>query len=135
MRKSLVQEVWRRARDTCEYCRMPQSYYRTRHQIDHVIAENHGGPSTSDNLCIACFPCNNHKGTNIAGIDPETGEIVRLFHPRTDRWEEHFEWDGPALRGKTPIGRATIQVLAINHPDAVAVREALILEGVFPPGE
>lgn len=56
MQKSLVQAVWHRAHDAGEYCRMPQAYYRTRHQIDHIIAENHGGPTISENLCIACFP-------------------------------------------------------------------------------
>jgi hypothetical protein len=112
---------------------MPQAFYRTRHQIDHIIAEQHGGPTTLDNLDLACLPCNNHTGPNISGINSTTQRIVRLFNPRKDRWGRHFVWDGPWLRGKTAIGRATIEVLAINHPDYVAVREAMILEGSFPP--
>jgi hypothetical protein len=133
MEKSLVQEVWRRAGNACEYCRMPQAFYGTRHQIDHVIAEQHKGPTTLDNLALACFPCNNHKGPNLSSVDPLTGKVVRLFNPRRDRWARHFAWDGPRLLGKTARGRATIELLAINHPDYVAVREALIAEGVFPP--
>src|SRR4051812_6295048 len=116
-KKSLVQDVWQRAKGRCEYCQMPQAFYRTRHQIDHIIAEQHGGPTTIDNLALAFLTCNNYKGPNISGINPLTRRIVRLYHPRKDRWGRHFAWGGARLRGKTAIGRATIEVLAINHPD------------------
>ena len=79
----------------------------------------------SENLAWACFSRNLRKGPNIAGLDPETGELTPLFNPRTDLWSEHFEWNGVWLRGKTPFGRATVAVLDINHVDSVAVREAL----------
>jgi hypothetical protein len=62
-----------------------------------------------------------------------TRKLTRLFNPRRHRGERHFRWDGPCLVGRTPVGRTTIAVLALNDPDAVAVREALIDEGVFPP--
>jgi len=80
------------------------------------------------NLALACFHCNTHKGPNVAGMDRLTGQIVRLFHPREDQWEDHFEWTGATLIGRTAIGRVTVDVLAINHPHAVAVRESLIRE-------
>ena len=67
----------------------------------------------------------------MAGLDPDTREIVRLFHPRRDNWAEHFLWDGPQLKARTQIGRVTIAVLMINAPDVVAVRGALQDEGVF----
>ena len=73
-----------------------------------------------------------HKGPNIASLDPDTSEMVPLFHPRRDTWSEHFEWNEGILVGRTPIGRATVELLAINHPDHVLLREALIDEGVFP---
>ena len=38
---------------------------------------------------------------------------------------------GAELTGRTAIGRITIQVLAINETDFLAVREALIEEEVF----
>lgn len=79
----------------------------------------------------ACI-CNLHKGPNIAGLDVVTGKLVPLFHPRLDRWGSHFEWRGVELAGRTPVGRITIQVLAINDLDFLAVREPLIVEGVFP---
>jgi HNH endonuclease len=101
-------------------------------EIDHILAQKHGGPIREENLALSCFYCNSYKGPHIAGVDPASERIVRLFHPRRDRWSRHFERDGATLRGKTAIGRATIVVLSINNPDAIAVREALIEEGVFP---
>lgn len=112
---------------------MLEGFYRTPFQVDHVIARQHGGETSLDNLALACFHCNNHKGPNLAGFDPASGRVVRLFHPREDRWEEHFEWNGAELRGRTAIGRVTVHVLAINNVGCLAVREALIREGVFPP--
>jgi hypothetical protein len=100
--------------------------------VDHIIARQHGGQTVLENLAFACLHCNRHKGPNIAGTDPNTSELVRLFHPRTDQWNEHFEWTGAALAGKTAIGRVTIHVLSINDPDFLAVREALIREQEFP---
>ena len=133
MDESLQSLVWERARRTCEYCQLPSGCHTLPFQIDHVIAEKHHGPTVASNLALSCFRCNVHKGPNIAGIDPETQQIVPLFHPRNDLWSEHFCWDGPVLAGLTPSGRATIDVLDINHPIRVALRESLIAEGVFPP--
>jgi len=67
-------------------------------------------------------------------LDPVTRKLTKLFNPRRHKWQRHFRWDGPYLRGKTAVGRTTILVLAINHPDAVEVREEIIDEGVFLPG-
>ena len=131
MAADLDRKVRERAQHACEYCELPQSAYRFRFPIDHIIATQHGGPTAARNLCLACPRCNASKGPNIAGVDPRNGRIVRLFHPRRHKWSAHFAWDGPVLRGKTAIGRTTIYVLAINDPSAVAVRQALIDEGLF----
>jgi hypothetical protein len=103
------------------------SFYRF--AIDHIVAEQHGGRTISSNLALSCFRCNLHKGPNIAGRDRHTKKLVPLFHPRRHKWSHHFAWDGPLLVGRTAIGRVTIVVLAMNHPDAVALRETLIQEG------
>jgi hypothetical protein len=87
------------------------------------------------NLAVACPRCNRNKGPNIAGFDISSHEIVRLFHPRRDRWMDHFRCRGPRLIGVTPIGRVTIRVLSINHPEAIKVRRELMAEGIFPPDE
>jgi hypothetical protein len=102
-------------------------------EVDHVIARKHGGPTVAGNLALTCFFCNSYKGPNIAGIDPRSRKIVRLFHPRRHKWNRHFRWDGPTLVGRTPEGRATIAVLNINDPESVAIRMALIDAGLFPP--
>jgi HNH endonuclease len=130
MDPSLAREVRGRARNFCEYCRVPQSCYPTvPFPIDHIMARQHGGSTSINNLDLSCLHDNTHKGPNIAGLDPQTRRITWLFNPRKDKWERHFAWDGPFLVGRTAVGRTTIVVLAMNHPDAVAVRRSLIAEG------
>lgn len=134
MKESLAQRVRERAAHACEYCRMPQEYYPTvPFPIDHIIARQHGGLTTFGNLALSCLHDNSHKGPNIAGLDPLTGKLTKLFHPRRHRWERHFRWDGPYLLGLTDVGRTTVAVLAMNDPDVVRVRRALIEENLFPP--
>lgn len=131
MRKSLERQIRRRAGDACEYCRLPAEVQPAEFEIDHIIPRQHGGRSTHDNLAFSCLRCNRHKGPNLSGIDPESGAVVTLFHPRREIWTEHFVWDGPVLRGRTATGRATVMVLDINHPDRMALRETLIASGEF----
>jgi hypothetical protein len=135
MESTLEQRVWRRAKARCEYCQLAQALSPLPHEIDHIIARKHGGETAPDNLALACFFCNSYKGPNIAGVDPESRRIARLFHPRRDRWRAHFAWDGPRLAGRTRIGRVTIAVLEINHPKFVALRALMIQEGDFPPSQ
>jgi hypothetical protein len=130
---ALERRVRRRARGRCEYCRLPRVASEFTFPIDHIIARQHGGSSEAENLAQSCPRCNAYKGPNIAGIDPMTGELTRLYHPRHDRWAEHFACSGAILTGLTPVGRTTIKVLSMNDPDMVAAREALIEEGGFPP--
>ncbi|WP_218032925.1 hypothetical protein [Brevifollis gellanilyticus] len=84
-----------------------------------------------ENLVWACFSCNMHKGSNIAGIDPVTDEVVRLFRPHQDIWTDHFRWQGAWLHGLTDIGRTTVTVLEMNDPDMVLLRELLLRAGSF----
>jgi 5-methylcytosine-specific restriction endonuclease McrA len=87
--------VRERARHSCEYCRLAarDAPFLAFH-VDHIIARQHGGTDDPDNPALACLWCNLHKGPNLSGIDPETGQITALFHPRRDQWSAHF-----ALRG------------------------------------
>ena len=133
MDKALEQQVRARAKDRCEYCRVPQSSSRLTFPIDHVIARQHGGPTAAENLALCCGRCNLSKGPNIAGLDPHTRQLTRLFNPRADVWPEHFRYDGPVIVGLTDVGRTTVAVLAMNQPYQMAARQALIDEGVFPP--
>jgi hypothetical protein len=103
--RELVRTVWQRAKDRCECCRLPKFPLPLPFQIDHIIAEKHGGETVDGNLPLACPHCNRFNGPNIAGIDPESGEAVRLFHPRRDVWSEHFRFAGARVVGRTPVGR------------------------------
>jgi hypothetical protein len=131
VRAELKRKVRLRAQGRCEYCHTSRRYESLPFHIEHIIAEQHGGPTTLTNLAMACAHCNAHKGPNLAGIDPRTGKITRLFNPRTDPWKRHFKWVGTWLVGQTPIGRATVRVLVMNDPLKVAARAALMEEGVF----
>ena len=124
----LIQQIWQRANNRCEYCQIQYLQYRLPFQVDHIIARQHGGPSTLDNLAMSCFHCNRFKGPNIAGLDPASGALVRLFHPRLDSWQEHFRFEGVYLVGLTPIGRATVQVLSMNGGDLLELRTELLQE-------
>ena len=132
LRKSLKA----RSKGRCEYCGVPESLDSLPFQPDHIIAEKHGGASTADNLAWSCYDCNIYKGPNLAGIDEATGEIVKLFHPRIDSWDEHFAWDNENLGkliGLTPYGRATISVLRLNLGRRVDFRNGLCREGTLLP--
>ena len=135
MDRVLEQLVRERADGCCEYCGLPEIYSSAPFQMDHIIAEQHNGPTAASNLALACFACNHHKGPNLSGIDPRTRAKTWLFDPRRHKWSRHFVWNGPVLVGRTPIGRTTIAVLAINAPHRIAQRAALIREGVFPRHE
>ncbi len=122
--------VRRRAGEVCEYCRLPQAASPVvRFHVEHIVARQHGGRSKSDNLALSCSYCNFHKGPNIAGLDPESGQLVPLFHPRRDRWVDHFAWEGAILIGRTAIGRATVELLAINDWERIEIRENLQAQG------
>ena len=124
--------VWERAKSRCEYCHLAQHFSVLPHEIDHIRARKHRGTTNLDNTCLACAHCNGSKGSNVAGYDNETDTLVPLFNPRTERWDAHFFWQGAVLMGNTAVGRATIDVLRINHPDCVAQRQKLIEAGLFP---
>jgi hypothetical protein len=130
MEAALEDLVRRRARFRCEYCLFPEAQANTPFQLDHIIAQSHGGATSAANLGLACFHCNNFKGPNLAGVDLQSGEVVQLFHPRRDTWSRHFRWEGEQLIGLTPVGRATINALRLNHPLRLAVRRSLRREGI-----
>jgi hypothetical protein len=127
----LVEQIWHRAGARCEYCGIPFPDYTLPFQTDRIIARQHGGSSDLGNLALSCLHCNRHKGPNIAGRDPATGEIERLYPPRKDSWSEHFQLDRAVVRGLTAIGRVTVHVLAMNETEFLAAREALIVEGIY----
>ncbi len=126
--------VWERAGGRCEYCRLHQddADFASFH-IEHIVAKQHLGSDDADNLCLACGECNWAKGPNLSGV--LGGKIYPLFHPRKQKWKRHFRWEQTLLVGKTFTGQVTVQVLNMNKPSRVMMREFLLFEGRFPPGE
>jgi len=119
--------VYERARGCCEYCLIPETVALVAHQIDHIIAEKHGGLTEADNLALSCAVCNKHKGSDLASIDPDTNQIVVLYHPRREKWSEHFQLTKDAkLIPLTPIGRVTVKLLQLNRAERVEERQLLI---------
>jgi 5-methylcytosine-specific restriction endonuclease McrA len=115
--------VRERAGHRCEYCRLKQndSPLAALH-LEHITPKAHGGTDDLDNLALACIDCNLHKGPNLTGLDPQTRQITQLFHPRRDKWDEHFKWRGKYLMGKTAMGRTTIRVLHMNSEEQLCLR-------------
>ena len=121
-----------RAENRCEYCRLPQTVYEATFQVDHIVATQHKSDDSIENLALSCPRCNRKKGPNLAGIDPATQTVHRIFNPRTDVWTEHFQWNGPLVVGITACGRATVAVLKLNQDERMTLRQSLIDEGRFP---
>lgn len=130
---SLQRRVRERAEDRCEYCHLAQVMQHATFHVDHVWPKAESGPTTLENLALACVACSLRKGHRTTAVDPETEEVVRLFNPRTDMWNEHFRVEADAsLSGKTATGRATIRALRLNHVLAIAIRTEEIRMRRFP---
>ena len=103
--------------------------------LDHIIPAAAGGQTIWENLCLACHSCNEFKGAQAEAEDPQTGQRVQLFHPHWQLWREHFRWseDGADIIGLTPVGRATVAALNMNHPGIVEARRRWARVGWHPP--
>lgn len=128
-------EVRRRARALCEYCHTAEQWQYVPFTVDHIVPLAQGGTGTLDNLALACFHCNRRKADRLQAVDPESDELVALFHPRQHSWGEHFIWsaDGLQIVGLTAIDRATIAALDLNRERVVNIRAADVTVGRHPP--
>ena len=137
MRTSLREQVRVRARGLCEYCCAPEDHSSASFTVEHITPRAAQGTDDLDNLTWSCWNCNSHKGAAMFSDDPDTGASVRLYHPRTDLWQEHFRWSGNSLRveGISPIGRATAERLQMNDPAIVNLRGLLMLIDRHSPHE
>ncbi len=129
-------EVAARAEHRCEYCHAPEALANFPFFVDHIAPRVLAPELTSypENLALACPPCNLHKADRTYATDPDSGTSVRLFHPRRDRWRDHFRWDedGAILRGITPQARATIVALQLNSPAQCRARAFWLTTDFFP---
>jgi 5-methylcytosine-specific restriction endonuclease McrA len=111
-----------RAGQKCEYRWLSSEFRLFPHEVDHIVAEKHGGKTIAENLALTCWRCNRHKGSDVGSFDPLTGEFVFLFNPRQQDWSEHFLWHGIEIRSKTPEGRVTVRLLQLNSPKRLIER-------------
>ncbi len=130
---ALHDEVVLRARNRCEYCQLSQLGQEAAFHIDHVTPRAAGGPTVASNLALACVSCSLRKWAKQTAIDPDTGEEVPLFDPRTQTWSEHFRWEEERVVPLTSTGRATVAALAMNRPIILAIRQEESARGRHPP--
>jgi HNH endonuclease len=128
----LPREVNTLAKRRCEYCLLDERCAGKPHELDHICAEKHSGATALENLCLSCFDCNRHKGSDLCSLDVDSGEIVALFHPRQHIWKEHFRLQGAVIEPLTSTGRVTVHLLDVNQDTRVEERERLILVGRYP---
>ncbi|MEM7797348.1 MAG: HNH endonuclease [Cyanobacteria bacterium P01_C01_bin.118] len=130
-------QVRRRAAHYCEYCHASEKWQYVRFTVDHIVPLNLGGTDDLDNLALACFHCNRRKWNHVKGPDPESGQEVPLFNPRSDQWSVHFIWsnDGLYIRGLTSTGRATVDILELNRERVINIRAADSEVGRHPPDD
>lgn len=124
------------AKNRCGYCLSPQHLVMARLEIEHIVPLSKGGSNDESNLWLSCPLCNRYKGDKLTDLDPVTGKTTALFNPRTQVWQEHFQWseDGLQIIGKTPTGRVTVKVLHLSDdPDALQVRSYWVMAGWHPP--
>lgn len=118
----------------CAYCHSPESLLGIPLEADHIIATSRGGKTVISNLCLCCRTCNGHKWQIATARDPATGRRVKLFHPRRQKWPEHFQWssDGSRIVGRTATGRATVEALQMNNDLIVNLRSLWVILGLHP---
>jgi hypothetical protein len=132
--KQKRQQVIERANGRCEYCHAQKRMIMYM-EVEHIHPTSKGGDNTLENLCLACFGCNNAKSNFLTAVDPLTEEVVSIFNPRTQNWDDHFAWieNGLKIIGLTSVGRASVELLDLNREEALTSREQWILAGVHPP--
>jgi hypothetical protein len=126
--------VARRAGHRCEYCRAPEAIFNLPFEVEHIEPSSKGGLDDESNLALSCRACNLFKSNQQSALDEATGEVERLFHPRIDRWEDHFLLQDEAgrLTGLTRIGRATVSCLRLNRDAQCEARRAWVRLGIYP---
>jgi hypothetical protein len=127
-------EVAQRAGHRCEYCCAPEVIFNLPFEVEHIVPTSEHGPDDQSNLALASRSCNLFKSNQQSGIDDATAELVRLFHPRLDRWDEHFRADSAdgTICGLTSVGRATIACLRMNRDIHRQARRAWMALKLYP---
>ena len=123
-----------RAAHRCEYCHAPEAVFNFPFEVEHITPPGRDGPDDESNWALSCRSCNLYKSDAVEALDPQSAKLFPLFHPRRDRWEDHFvvEDNSGMIIGITSIGRATIAALRVNKPAQIAARRYWIRLQMFP---
>ncbi|MBF2050751.1 MAG: HNH endonuclease [Elainella sp. C42_A2020_010] len=124
-----------RAKQCCEYCYSQVRFATESFSVEHITPRIKAGETELDNLALSCQGCNNFKYTKTEGLDPATEQVVSLFNPRRQSWQDHFAWndDYTLIIGLTPTGRATVRELKLNRDGLLNLRRVLFAMGEHPP--
>jgi len=128
-------QIAEEAKYRCGYCQTQEVVSGIPLTVEHITPKAKGGSDDNANLWLSCRLCNEKKGTLIEAMNPETGDLVSLFNPRTQTWADHFTWseDGMRIIPKTAVGRTTIDVLSLNDELRVCARAIWVKAGYHPP--
>ena len=128
------EQIALRARHRCEYCHAPEIIFNFPFEIEHIIPISLNGSDIKSNLALSCRSCNLYKSSHVTGIPPKEKNEISLFHPRKNKWKQHFTVnieDGRII-GLTEIGRATIARLRMNREAQIIARKQWMLLEIFP---
>jgi hypothetical protein len=128
-------QVEQRAVGRCEYCKMHQKLQGATFHVEHVVPRSLGGSSELANLAWACPSCNLRKANRVEVLISGSDAEVPLFNPRSQRWDDHFLWEGYYITGLTPVGQGTVEALVLNHERRIMIRQAEALFSLFPPND
>lgn len=133
LRRRVAQQAGRR----CGYCSTSELVVGTPMDFEHLVPEAKGGLTEEENLWLSCSLCNSYKGSQTEHQDPLSGQVVKLFDPRRQIWNEHFEWfdHGTRILGLTAVGRATVAALRLNREPLVFARRKWVEAGWHPPSD
>lgn len=133
--EELKTKIGKSAKNRCGYCLINQEIYPLKLEIEHILPLAEGGDDKEENLWLACRSCNSYKHKKTEAIDEISGQIVKIFNPRTQNWKEHFKFsnDKTKIIGKTEIGRVTVSALKLNNNLSVDMRKKWVEVGWYPP--
>jgi hypothetical protein len=131
----MQEQVRLRARFLCEFCHTDEHWQLVPFTVDHLLPISEGGADTLDNFALACFHCNRYKSNRQSVWDAISQIEIPLFNPRQMSWAEHFIWseDGLRLLPQSSVGRVTIELLDLNRPRVLRIRQDDVLIDRHPP--
>jgi hypothetical protein len=110
----------------------PEVFFNSRFEVEHIVPRSRDGTDDLENFALACRGCNLLKSDQIEHNDPVSDTLVRLFHPRTDRWADQFSVSREGIvEGITPVGRATVELLQWNSPQHLTARRHWLRLGIY----